>query len=126
MIRHPPRSTRPETLLPYPARFRSEPLFLMGDARARNIGSGAIQEFIVQVGDTVDVAAPRLSRRILPAVPVVEADPGAPFQVLAVIVRNQRTMRIGKGVEPNDRPCQLDLGRDGQFADRKSTRLNSS
>src|SRR3546814_8944692 len=115
----------------------------MGDARARNSGSGAIQEFRVQVGDTVDVAAPRLSRRILPAVPVVEADPGAPFQVLAVIVRNQRTMRIGKGVEPNVRPCQLDLGRDGQFAsrspalaklhaerlalaDRKSTRLNSS
>src|SRR3546814_8173315 len=42
----------------------------------------------------------------------------APFQVLAVIVRNQRTMRIGKGVEPNVRPCQLDLGRDGQFASR--------
>src|SRR3546814_14358262 len=90
----------------------------MGDARARNIGSGTIQEFIVQVGDTVNVAAPRLSRRILPAVLVVEADPGAPFQALAVLVRNQRTMGIRSGVEPTIRQCKLELRSDGQLASR--------
>src|SRR3546814_11802129 len=93
----------------------------MGDARARNIGSGTIQDFIVQVGDTVNVAAPRLSRRILPSVLVVEADPGSHFQALAVLVSTPRTMTLRKGVPPHIRPCQLHLRRDDLFASRRSS-----
>src|SRR3546814_9223516 len=69
MIRRPPRSTRTDTLFPYPTLVRSQE-----GAHLQVLLDGHFAEHVVDLGHVADAAAHDAARRPAGDVPVVEAD----------------------------------------------------
>src|SRR3546814_9589152 len=69
MIRRPPRSTRTDTLFPYPTLVRSQE-----GAHLQVLLDGHFAEHVVDLGHVADAAAHDAVRRPAGDVPVVEAD----------------------------------------------------
>src|SRR3546814_17403495 len=100
MIRRPPRSTRPDTLFPYPTLFRSRELYGPGQAKQAN----AKLERLVVVEGYMDVVA------------------------LAQYGVSQAVATLGTATTPDHAELLFRSAPDVYFCfeDRKSTRLNSS
>src|SRR3546814_16626918 len=98
MTRRPPRSTRTDTLFPYPTLFRSSPVFY-----------SALQSYLLSVFFLLLIFPPFLFQIDLPA--TVSSPHQLPFV----------PWRLGTTVAPLS-TIHVDVSR----GDRKSTRLNSS
>src|SRR3546814_5376115 len=104
MIRRPPRSTRPDTLFPYPSLFRS-----------------------VDLWRDVRIGADRLVRRHrLGAVNDLGADDVGEGADRRVIVLHRAVIILDRDIDPVLGPFELGHQVGEARLDRKSTRLNSS
>src|SRR3546814_2875701 len=115
MIRRPPRSTRTDTLFPYTTLFRSEltgRIVVSYEAAARPAGGSEIV-----IDPSADDPAEVLPAEGLDLGELV-------VQELAVAL-DPYPRAPGAEIPPEYRPAGDDDG-GGPFADRKSTRLNSS
>src|SRR3546814_8788034 len=118
MIRRPPRSTRTDTLFPYPTLFRS-------------LGRNALRDFAASHPDFAWSLMQQLARRLRTADQTIESDRA--YASGPRLVRYLKRL-IRKDVEASHR-VELSQTELGNFAgmsrehinrDRKSTRLNSS
>src|SRR3546814_5495097 len=116
MIRRPPRSTRTDTLFPYPTLFRS--------------GDGLVKR------SRIDRASGQAAKPVIEVAELCRARiVGDPFDVLGdrfleereILVREDGPAALRFGVRHRLSPSSVWWLRSGSFlGDRKSTRLNSS
>src|SRR3954462_682335 len=82
----------------------------IGEAGARDIDGGAVEKLVTQIGDAVDVGA-HDARAVVPGPLMVECQPRAAEQAVAITQRDRRAEPIGKAVESDLRIGKLRLRR---------------
>lgn len=66
---------------------------------AGNVDLACVEELVIEIGDAVEVAAPRLALVVLPGQVAVGGDAEPAAQAVAVVKRDRRAERVGEAVE---------------------------